>query len=175
VVSRGFSADSDELAAPDYQKERVKWIASEDSHPIIAALTADILWDWIYIDELWVARELRGQGLGQKLMGLAETFARSRDLRGIWLWTQSWQAEAFYRKLGYRQTTFQKATREWVSGSTWFRLVVLFFRATRILDGLIFLAVSGALNQCFVELLRVLRAELAKLFRLSNQVAGAGG
>ena len=105
VVSSGFSAHSEELDAPDYQKRRVKWIVSEDSHSIIAALTADILWDWIYIDELWVARELRGQGLGQELMGLAETFARSRNLQGIWLWTQSWQAEAFYRKLGYRQFT----------------------------------------------------------------------
>ncbi len=67
--------------------------------------TIHILWDWIYIDELLISSKLRGEGLGRQLMQLAEEFAKSQSLQGVWLWTQSWQAEGFYRQLGYSQFT----------------------------------------------------------------------
>ena len=38
-------------------------------------------------------------------MQLAEEFAVSQSLQGLWLWTQSWQAEGFYRQPGYSQFT----------------------------------------------------------------------
>ncbi len=105
MVSEGFDAHTEDQDAPEYRKERVKWIASDERNDIKAVLTADILWDWIYVDELWVSRELRGEGRGQELMQLAEDFAVAQGLQGIWLWTQSWQAEDFYRKLGYSEFT----------------------------------------------------------------------
>ena len=105
VVSEGFRTHSDEQAAPDYDKQRVKWLAFDDQKNVRAILTAEILWDWVYIDELWVCTESRGQGLGRKLMQLAEEFAAGEALEGIWLWTQSWQAEGFYRQLGYSEFT----------------------------------------------------------------------
>jgi GNAT superfamily N-acetyltransferase len=105
VVSAGFQTHTEEQAAPEYRKERVKWLAFDEQNDIRAILTADILWDWVYIDELWVCPELRGEGLGRKLMQLAEAFAKSQGLQGIWLWTQSWQAEGFYRQLGYHEFT----------------------------------------------------------------------
>ena len=105
VVSAGFLTHTEEQNAPEYKKERVKWLAFDERNDVRAALTADILWDWIYIDELWIFPTLRGEGLGQQLMQLAEDFAVSQSLQGIWLWTQSWQAEGFYRQLGYSQFT----------------------------------------------------------------------
>ena len=105
VVSEGFQAHAEEQDAPEYKKERVKWLAFDEQNDIRAVVTADILWDWIYIDELWVCPESRGAGLGRQLMQLAEEFAISQSLQGIWLWTQSWQAEGFYRQLGYSQFT----------------------------------------------------------------------
>lgn len=96
---------NNEQGAPEYKKDRVKWLASDERDRVHAVLTADILWDWIYIDELWIAKESRGEGLGRKLMRLVEEFAISQSLQGIWLWTQSWQAEGFYRKLGYDEFT----------------------------------------------------------------------
>ena len=105
AVSEGFHADTEEQDAPQYEKARVKWLAYDDRGDIKGVLTADILWDWIYIDELWVSPESRGEGLGEELMQHAEGLARSRGLQGVWLWTQSWQAEGFYRKLGYSEFT----------------------------------------------------------------------
>lgn len=105
VVSEGFSEHSSNLAAPVYKKERMKWTASEEQSTLIGVLTAEALWDWLYIDELWIGPEMRGAGLGTRLMGEAEKYAASANLKGIWLWTQSWQAEGFYRRLGYEEFT----------------------------------------------------------------------
>ena len=103
MVSAGFDSHSRERSAPDYNKERIKWLALDEQEDIRAILTAEVLWDWMYIDELWVSPEVRGEGLGRQLMQLAEELAVSQDLQGLWLWTQSWQAEGFYRQLGYRE------------------------------------------------------------------------
>ena len=105
VISDGFRAHTEEQDAPEYKKDRVKWLAFDERNDIRAVLTADILWDWISIDELWISAKLRGEGLGRQLMQLAEEFAKSQSLQGVWLWTQSWQAEGFYRQLGYSQFT----------------------------------------------------------------------
>ena len=59
----------------------------------------------MYIDELWVSPMHRGEGLGSKLMDLAQEFAIDRRLQGVCLWTQSWQGERFYQALGYTEFT----------------------------------------------------------------------
>lgn len=105
VVSGGFRTHTKEQDAPEYKKERVKWLAADEQNDIRAILTADILWDWIYVDELWISPRFRREGLGRQLMQRAEEYATSRSLQGIWLWTQSWQAEGFYKQLGYSQFT----------------------------------------------------------------------
>ena len=103
VVTEGFARHSTERSAPDFNKRRVSWVAVDSNQRVVGALTADLLWDWIYIDELWVDEESRGTGLGKKLMQQAEEYAVSNNLRGLWLWTQSWQAADFYTQLGYEE------------------------------------------------------------------------
>ena len=115
VVSEGFRVHNEEQGAPDYVKDRVKWLVVDQSDELRAALTAEVVWDWIYIDELWVCPESRGAGLGKRLMLLAEEFATSQGLQGIWLWTQSRQAIGFYSRLGYEEfTRFDHFPREYV-------------------------------------------------------------
>lgn len=103
VVTAGFEAHSEAAGAPAFVKERFTWVIDGEKAGLQAALTADLLWDWLYIDELWVHPSLRGTGLGRRLMTQAEQFAEAEGLSGIWLWTQSWQAEAFYHALGYEE------------------------------------------------------------------------
>ena len=103
VLAEGFAAHAKEAQAPEYRKERVKRLAVDEHHDLKAAVTADVLWDWLYVDELWVHADLRGQGIGRQLMSLAEQLAKTERLQGIWLWTQSWQAEGFYARLGYEE------------------------------------------------------------------------
>lgn len=60
VVALGFIAHSEEQHTPQYNKERVSCLVRDGRGDIAAVLTADTLWDWIYIDEFWVSSERRG-------------------------------------------------------------------------------------------------------------------
>jgi GNAT superfamily N-acetyltransferase len=68
---------------------------------LVGGLYGATMWKWLLIDGLWVAAELRGQGLGRKLMVAAETAAIHRGCGGAWLGTFDFQARAFYERLGY--------------------------------------------------------------------------
>lgn len=101
VISNGFAQHSAQNGAPRYYVERLNWLTFDEAGALCAALTADYLWNWLYIDELWVDEARRGKGLGAQLLKTAEREAKARDAKGLWLWTQSWQAAGFYKKLGF--------------------------------------------------------------------------
>ncbi len=103
VVAAGFERGAAQSGAPPYAKRQLSWLIHADDGQLAGVLTADILWDWLYVDELWVDESLRGQGRGGKLMREAEAYAAAEGLAGIWLWTQSWQAAPFYEGLGYEE------------------------------------------------------------------------
>lgn len=105
LVAAGFSRHAEGLKAPEFRKERFHWCVYREPHALVGAATADLLWDWVYIDELWTDESVRGQGVGRQLLEAVESFAVERRLAGVWLWTQSWQAEAFYRAAGYAEFT----------------------------------------------------------------------
>ena len=53
------------------------------------------------LQQLWVSAEFRGRGIGKKLMREFEQAAWERGCRLIYLYTFTFQAPAFYQKLGY--------------------------------------------------------------------------
>ncbi|HEX8669976.1 MAG TPA: GNAT family N-acetyltransferase [Allosphingosinicella sp.] len=57
---------------------------------------------WMFVEFLSVPETLRGRDFGSALMAKAEAEARQRGCAGAWLTTFSFQARAFYEKLGYR-------------------------------------------------------------------------
>lgn len=105
IITSGFDRHTTNQSAPKFEKRRLNWLAYNTENTLVGALTADLLWDWIYIDELWVDESLRGQGFGKKLMKQVEEYTASEDLQGVWLWTQSWQAAEFYKQMGYQEFT----------------------------------------------------------------------
>jgi GNAT superfamily N-acetyltransferase len=71
------------------------------SSETIGGLWGRSAYDWLHIELLFVPEQLRGEGLGTRLVRQAEAIARERGHIGIWVDTHDFQAPGFYQKLGY--------------------------------------------------------------------------
>ncbi|MFV3411147.1 GNAT family N-acetyltransferase [Pseudomonas sp. NY15436] len=74
-----------------------------DSNEVIGGLYGKISYRWLLIDLVSVPESMRGQGIGERLMRMAEEVAQEKSCTGIWLETFSFQAPGFYQKLGYSE------------------------------------------------------------------------
>jgi len=77
-------------------------VLRDDDGAVGGGLMGELTWGWLYIRELAVRSDMRGNGWGRSLMAEAERIARSQGGQHVWLDTFSFQARAFYEKLGYR-------------------------------------------------------------------------
>ncbi len=68
---------------------------------VTGGLWGGTIYGWLYIELLVVPEPLRGQGLGRKVMEMAEAVAVSRGCHAAWLSTFEFQARGFYERLGY--------------------------------------------------------------------------
>ena len=93
------SADPPEVGARDW--EPVTLSARGEDGEIVGGLYGATCWGWLMIDGLWVDAELRGEGLGSRLLLEAEALAMARGCRGAWLGTFDFQARPFYERHGY--------------------------------------------------------------------------
>jgi GNAT superfamily N-acetyltransferase len=85
---------------PEPQKFMV--LLRDETRRVCGGISAALHYDVLYIDDLWIEEDARGQDYGTKLMQLAEQEGRKRGARLVWLDTYSWQARPFYEKLGYK-------------------------------------------------------------------------
>lgn len=72
------------------------------SGTVVGGLWARTSWGMMFI-ELLALGPARGQGLGRRVMQLAEAEARRRGVVAIYLDTFTFQAPGFYRKLGFEE------------------------------------------------------------------------
>ncbi|NTF32592.1 GNAT family N-acetyltransferase [Rhizobium skierniewicense] len=56
---------------------------------------------WLYTSLLFIPEDIRGQGLGARLLAMAEDEARKRGCKGAYIDTMSQDALAVYQKCGY--------------------------------------------------------------------------
>ena len=77
-------------------------IVEYDEHGnTIGGILGGTYWGWMYVDILWVHENHRKQGIGSKLLSMAEQEAIRRGCHHVHLDTMSWQAPEFYKKHGY--------------------------------------------------------------------------
>ena len=75
--------------------------ASDRSDQLVGGITGTLWGRCLEIDYLWVSDQLRGQGLGSRILTAIEKLARDRHCKVISLETFSFQAPEFYIKHGY--------------------------------------------------------------------------
>ncbi len=56
---------------------------------------------WLYTALLFIPEDLRGKGLGPKLLGMAEDEARKRGCKGAYIDTMNPEALLLYQRCGY--------------------------------------------------------------------------
>jgi predicted N-acetyltransferase YhbS len=78
-------------------------LVRDDNGEILGGLYGRFFYQWLFIELLSVPEQARGQGLGSKLMQMAEDLARKKECVGIWLDTFDFQAPDVYKRLGYSE------------------------------------------------------------------------
>lgn len=68
---------------------------------IVGGIRANAYWNYCLIELLWLTAEVRGVGVGSKLVAETERYARSKGFRFMRTETVDFQAKPFYEKLGY--------------------------------------------------------------------------
>ena len=85
-----------------YSYKKMILLFRNGNHKIVAGLYGHTGLGWLYIDVLWVQKDLRANGLGTRLIEAAELEAINRGCQGVYLYTYSFQKPVFYEKLGYQ-------------------------------------------------------------------------
>jgi GNAT superfamily N-acetyltransferase len=100
TILDGLASFNLSLAGPGSRLTLCIGIEGEDG-TLTGGLYGWTIYDWLFVELLFVPEQLRGHGLGADLLVRAEAEARARGCIGAWLDTFSFQARGFYEKLGY--------------------------------------------------------------------------
>lgn len=77
-------------------------VADPANQQVLGGLWGSTSYGYLHVDMLYLPELLRGQGLGSRLMRMAEEEARRRGSRGCYLESFDFQARGFFEKLGYQ-------------------------------------------------------------------------
>lgn len=96
--------------------------ARDTAGALVGGVSGATSYGWLLVKLLWVSEDLRGMGIGKRLMLEAEEHARGVGCHGAWLDTSSAKARAFYVGLGYRDFGVLEngAGKDPVDHSRWF-------------------------------------------------------
>ena len=96
---RSFNRSKREAA----ESEPLNLYVEDDSGELMAGIVAETFGNWLEIEYLFVKEDLRGQGIGSQLLQQAESEAKKRNCRSVFVNTYQFQAPAFYQKHGYKE------------------------------------------------------------------------
>ena len=83
--------------------EPLNLYVEDEKGNLLAGLVAETFGNWLEIEYLFVKEELRGQGIGSKLLQQAESEAKHRNCRFAFVNTYQFQAPDFYNRHGYKE------------------------------------------------------------------------
>jgi GNAT superfamily N-acetyltransferase len=101
AIVTGIVAFNDSRAGPAGFKELAILLRAPSSGETVGGLWAKFVYDWLYVELLFLPETVRGKGLGSRLLKQAEELAAERGCVGVWLDTFGFQARGFYERNGY--------------------------------------------------------------------------
>lgn len=90
------------------ESEPLNIYVEDDSGELMAGLVGETFGNWLEIEYLFVKEDIRGQGIGSQLLQQAESEAKKRNCRYVFVNTYQFQAPAFYQKYGYKEVFILK-------------------------------------------------------------------
>jgi GNAT superfamily N-acetyltransferase len=100
VLKKGLNGFNERHTGTVYRETVSSFVKDEDDKTV-GGILGEIKWGWLYIEGLWIADDVRGSGLGAKLLQQLEAHALSKGVSNFRLETTSFQALDFYVKQGY--------------------------------------------------------------------------
>lgn len=100
VVNAGLSAFNDRVLGSQ-QYEPMRLLVRDANGQVVGGLLGELYYNWLYIAVLWLHEDIRGGGIGRRLMATAEEYAASRGRTHVHVDTLDFQAPLFYQRLGY--------------------------------------------------------------------------
>ena len=87
----------------EVESEPLNLYLEDEKGNLMAGLVAETFGNWLEIEYLFVKEELRGQGIGSKLLQRAESEAKKRNCRFAFVNTYQFQAPDLYISHGYKE------------------------------------------------------------------------
>jgi GNAT superfamily N-acetyltransferase len=78
-------------------------LVRDEGGEIVGGLLGRSSLGMFFLDLFYLPKELRGSGLGSRIMAQAEVKARRRGCTAAFVYTVTFQAPGFYEKYGYRR------------------------------------------------------------------------
>jgi len=88
---------------PPENSRKICYFLEDSEGKIIGGIMGETLWRSFHIHTIWIEKEIRGKGLGRKLIQAAEEKAKSYDCIYSMVGTfEALGARPFYERLGYK-------------------------------------------------------------------------
>ncbi|MFI9269577.1 GNAT family N-acetyltransferase [Kitasatospora sp. NPDC052896] len=103
LISEALDRFNTERTGIDDRRPLAVLVRDPETHQVIGGLTGRTSLGLFFVDLLFLPPELRGSGLGSRVLRHAEQEARARGCHAAVLYTISFQAPGFYRRHGWRE------------------------------------------------------------------------
>ena len=102
VIEDGLKQFNKENAGYSDSRLLAVLVSNQETRQVVAGLLGRTSLGLFFIDLFFLPDDLRGKGLGSRIIQQAEDEARRRGCSAAFLYTISFQAPGFYERHGYR-------------------------------------------------------------------------
>ncbi len=102
MILDGLRAFNEERLGRSARPIPLSVFVRDEADNVQGGLIGQMLFDWLYVEKLWLPDSSRGTGMGAHMLAAAEQHAIERGCRWAHLQTLDHQALSFYERLGYQ-------------------------------------------------------------------------